>query len=370
MRFSDGTAASASLDLAAAGIRGFPPGSGVYAPSEGIDIRFLAYEGELPAIQAATLALDLLLPEGTPVGAAADLARSVEAQGSGNQNGSLADRLSLSLAGFLCPEVSEAAFEVRPVCLVSLEGEALRSLAEACMSYGLPLVALCPEAGIRGLPPGLLARAGGSVFAIGVKGGKEAIDLLEHGAGAESGPFRLLPLGSGSPLRFVGKLVHLIVRFLEERRGFSGELYLSVPDRDEEAIAVALWAWSWGLPLTGILVPEEMPAPSSVGGHARALLARFMEAHPHASLLIRPDCGDFRSGLEGHGKLFLLGSRSLASGDGEGIAAQGDPDLGADDPRAGLTLPPDAMVEPGPGQLGAVMESIAEKWLRTPPGPL
>ncbi|MFZ4618515.1 MAG: hypothetical protein ACOYM2_20315 [Rectinemataceae bacterium] len=370
MRFSDGTAAFASLDLATAGLQGFPPGSGVYAPSEGIDIRFLAYEGELPAIEAATLTLDLLLPEGTPVGAAADLARSVLAHGSGNQHGSLADRLSLSLAGFLCPAVSEAASEGRPVCLVSLEGEALRSLAEACMSYGLPLVALCPEAGITGLLPGLLARAGGSVFAIGVKGGKEAILLLEHGAGAESGPFRFLPLGSGSPLRFIGKLVHLIVRFLEERRGFQGELYLSAPDRDEETLAVALWAWSWGLPLTGILVPEEMPAPSPGSGHAAALLARFVEAHPHASLLIRPDCGDFRSGLEGHGKLFLLDSRSLASGDGEGIAAHGGLDRGSGAPGAGVTLPPDAMVEPGPGKLGVVMESIAQKWLRAPPGTL
>ncbi|MEI6386218.1 MAG: hypothetical protein WCQ50_06265 [Spirochaetota bacterium] len=363
MHFSDGTAADPALDLAAAGLRGFPCGSGVYAPCEGIDIRFLAYEADLSAIEAATLALDLLLPEGTPVGTAADLARSVDAYGPGKKHGNLADRLSLSLARFLGAKGSSEAFCGSPVSLVSLEGEALRSLAEACVAYELPLVVLCPETGIMGLPSSLLAGSGGSVYPIGVKGGKGAIQLLERGAAQEAGPFRLLPLGSGSPLRFVGRLVHLIVRFFEERRGFAGELYLSVPDRDDEALAVALWAWSWGLPLTGILVPQERPVPAPGAGPAAALLNRFMEAYPHASLLLRPDGVDFRSGLEGHGKLFLLDVPGDEAFDGD---APGGDAPGGDESGPGMALPPDTVVEPGPGRLGIAMEAIAKRWQATP----
>lgn len=314
MRFKS-TRAAAPLSFLDAALRGYPADGGFYMPADDADIRSSVYapadsfadvialsasellSSELDPRQIAMIVRHAYFPEPTVHHLDDDIFILDLTQGPG---ASAADYGAAFTAAFM-----ERAFDpVEKVVLAAASGREASALALAFSAlgkdnaHGLRLVLLCPEGESVQLPVGTGCA---SVVMLGVKGGISAARALERRASGESLLGRgVIPGGSATPVRLLGRSLLLIGLFSLARRGLSGDLIVAAPSSDLLGLVTGLWAWSWGLPVSAFLLPRRPGEPSSAllidllsgfaatdGSSGAEFLERFDAEYPLGSLVLR-----------------------------------------------------------------------------------
>ncbi|HOX49598.1 MAG TPA: hypothetical protein P5165_08665 [Spirochaetia bacterium] len=345
MKFESTRRGGQALPFREAVLRGYPADGGLFMPAGEADLRYAVYSPAASFQETIALAAGALFPEELdPLKAAAvaDLAFASEpsafAYGEDLLVLDLARGPSASAADYgaaFAAAITGDLLAAPGVAVAAAEGREAAALAaafagpkgQASRRGAAPLVLLCPEEGLRGLPPSI---RGGGVILLGVKGGPEAASLLERRAsGGRLGAASLIPLGAGTPARLAGRALLLVGLFALARRGLSGDLLVSAPPSDGFGLATGLWAWSWGLPVSAFVVARPPSAPrlpgDSLAGFgldpmAEELLAPFARDCPLGSLALLVDVEAGAARREA-AALAASGGPGLDAGSALGLAA-------------------------------------------------
>ena len=346
MKFESTRRDGQALPFREAVLRGYPADGGLFMPAGEADLRYAVYSPAASFQETIALAAGALFPEELdPLKAAAvaDLAFAFEPSAFAYGE----DLLVLGLARGPSASAADygAAFAAAvvgdllaspdgAVAVAAAEGRDAAALAaafagprgQASRRGAASLVLLCPEEGLRGLPPS----SRGGVVLLGVRGGPEAARFLERKAsGGRLGAASLVPLGAGTPARLAGRALLLVGIFALARRGLSGDLLVSAPPSDGFGLATGLWAWSWGLPVSAFVVARPPSAPrlpgDSLAGfgldrEAEELLSPFARDCPLGSLALRVDVEAGAARKEA-AAFAASGGPGLDSGSALGLAA-------------------------------------------------
>jgi hypothetical protein len=293
MRFTDENGSLLGLMDAAA--RGYPPGAGFFWPMGDADLRPAVYAPEAAYPEAASSVIAALFPEDldplmagrlssrafprAPAGFDRDEDILVADYAAG-PSASSADPEAAFLAGIL----GSVARRSGPLLLLAdgsgCEGAAL-SEAIAGM-HDLRLALLYPEGqAARGIKGQRLAREGGQVSLVSVRGDRAAVDrLIRSAAGSSLAGMSATAAGPANPARFASRLVLLAATFAGLRKGTAGDLFMGVRAGDGLGLAACLWAWRLGLPISGIVLAVGEKGVLGLDPWGRLLVERFDADRP------------------------------------------------------------------------------------------
>jgi hypothetical protein len=288
MRFID--EGGGILGLLDATARGYPASAGFFAPMGDSDLRPAVYAPESAYADAAASAIAALFPEEVDPFMAERLAlRAFPVEppcfelGAGiliadYRSGSSSSSVD-SEAGFLAGILATVARRSGPRLLLAdgsgCEGAAL---AEAIAGvHELKLALLYPEgSSASGVKSQRLAREGGQVSLVSVRGDRTAVDrLIREAAGAKVAGMEVTAAGPANPARFAARIVALTATFAILRKGTAGDLYMGVRAGDGLGLAACLWAWKLGLPTTGIVLSVSEKGVLGSDPWGRSLVERF-----------------------------------------------------------------------------------------------
>ena len=267
MRFTDENGGRLGLIEAAA--RGYPAGAGYFSPMGDADLRPAVYAPESAYGDAASSAIAALFPEDVDPLMSGRLAHRAFSQapalfklGEGvlvvdyaeGPSASAADYEAAFLAGILASEARRAGARI---LLADGSGSEGAALAEAIAGLrDLRLALLYPEGALaRGIRGQRLAREGGQVSLIAVRGDRTAVDsLIREAAGSRLAGALATAAGPANPARFAARIVAQAATFDILRKGTAGDIFLGIRGGDGLGLAAGLWAWRLGLPITGIVL--------------------------------------------------------------------------------------------------------------------
>jgi hypothetical protein len=293
MRFIDEDGGILGLIDAAA--RGYPPSAGFFSPLGDSDLRPAVYAPESSYADAAQSATAVLFTEDVDpfmaerlAGRAFSLTPPCYEPGEGilvadycsGPSASDAD----SEAGFLAGILASVARRAGPMLLIADgSGREGAALAEAIVGASeLKLVLLYPEgrsaSGVKGQR---LAREGGQVSLVSVRGDRPAVDrLIREAAGTRIAGMAVAAAGPANPARFAARIVALAATFAILRKGSVGDFYMGVRAGDGLGLAARLWAWRLGLPITGIVLSVSEKGILGPDPWGRSLVGRFDAERP------------------------------------------------------------------------------------------
>jgi hypothetical protein len=293
MRFMDED--GGFLGLLDAAARGYPAAAGFFSPMGDADLRPAVYAPESSYADAASSAIASLFPEdvdplmsGRLAERAFSQAPACRARGEGILVADYAAGPSASAAGseaaFLAGILAAVARRSGPRILLAdgsgCEGAALSEAVAGIHELGLVL--LYPEgrsaAGVKGPR---LAREGGQVTLVAVRGDRGAVDrLIREAAGKGVAGMGATAAGPANPARFAARIVALAATFAILRKGTAGDLYMGVRAGDGLGLAANLWAWRLGLPITGIVLASSEKGVLGLDPWGRRLVERFDAERP------------------------------------------------------------------------------------------
>jgi hypothetical protein len=295
MKFIDEN--GASLGLMDATARGYPRPQGAFAPSGDGDLRPAIYAPEASYADSAASTIAALFPEDLdPVFAERLSARAfsepprliepggdiVVADYSAGPSGSTAD----SEAAFLSGVLAAVARRDGPLLLLADgSGSEGAALAEAVAGLkDLRLVLLYPTGqAAGGIKSQRLAREGGQVLLVGVRGDRAAVDrLIREAAGKRLDGAFAVATGPANPARFAARIILAASTFTLMRKGAAGEIYMGIRAGDGIGFASCLWAWRLGLPLAGIVLSVGEKGVLGIDSAGRHLVERFDADRPGA----------------------------------------------------------------------------------------
>ncbi len=293
MRFIDEN--GGFLGLIEASKRGYPSAPGAFSPAGDADLRPGIYAPEAAYSEAAASTIAALFPEEIdPVMADRLAARAfaeaparcergegiLVADYASGPSGSAADSENAFLAGLL----AVAARRGGPrLLLADGSGSEGSSLSEAVAGMpDLRLALLYPEGhAASGIRSQRLARDGGQVRLIGVRGGRAAVDgLIREAVGETFGGAGVTAAGPANPARFAARIVALASTFSILRKGVAGDLFIGIRAGDGLSFAACLWAWRLGLPIKGIILSIGAKGVLGLDPAGRALVDRFDAERP------------------------------------------------------------------------------------------
>jgi len=293
MRFIDEN--GGLIGLMDASARGYPPARGAFSPAGDADLRPAVYAPEASYAEAAASAIAALFPEEIdPVMADRLAGRAfAEAPARRERGGDIlvADYASGpsgcasdAETGFLSGILGLAARHGGPRLLMADgTGSEGASLSEAIAGVpGLRLALFYPEGqAASGIRSQRLAREGGQVDLIAVRGDRVAVDrLIRQAAGRMIDGTGLTAAGPANPARFAARIVALAATFSILRKGAVGDLLTGICAGDGLGFAACLWAWRLGLPLKGILLSIGTKGVLGLDPAGRALVDRFDAERP------------------------------------------------------------------------------------------
>ncbi len=277
MRFSSTRNPALRASLFEAAVEGFPRDGGLYVPASEPDLRSLIYSlgGSLPYRDLASLASSAVFGDDLDPLEAARLAEAAYTFSPGirsldestslvdlstGPSGSFKDYGMTFLAALLASRPESG---VRTV-LLATTGDTGTAAAEAFRSVGnLRLVLLYPEGRVQGVRRELLARNGGFVEAVRVRGGFEACRTLVRRAFERSGErLRLVPATSANIARLLAQVFYFLYAFVFLRDRNPGDFLAAVPSGNLGNLISGLYAWRWGVPITGFILIGP-PGPQS-----------------------------------------------------------------------------------------------------------
>jgi len=293
MRFIDeGGGIRGLLDAASLG---YPAAAGFFSPLGDSDIRPAVYAPDSSYADAASSSIAALFAEDVDPFMAERLARRAFASAppsfeAGNgivvvdrsrgPSGSAADSEASFMAGIL----SSAAKRSGPIMLLAdgsgFEGAALSEAVAGTRELSLTLLYPegCPASGVRGQR---LAREGGAVRLISVRGDKRAVEeLIRQAAGRRIGGSCVAAAGPANPARFAARIVSLAASFAELRKGNAGDFFVGVRAGEGIGLAACLWAWRLGLPISGIILSVSEKGILGPEPWGKGLVGRFDAERP------------------------------------------------------------------------------------------
>jgi hypothetical protein len=293
MRFIDEQ--GGSLGLLDAASRGYPAGPGTFAPIGDGDLRPAVYAPDASYAETAASVIASLFPEDIDPFMAERLAarafpaapaRSEAGEGiliadfAAGASGSAADAEAAFLAGIL----ATAAKRVGPLLLLAdgrgPEGAALSEAISGIKDLRLALLYPRgePASGVKSLR---LAREGGQVSLLNVRGDRSEIDrLIREAAGKSVAGMGVVAGGPANPARFAARIIELSSVFSILRTGAVDDLFLGVRAGDGRGFASCLWAWRLGLPIKGIVLSAGEKGILGLDASGRALVDRFDAERP------------------------------------------------------------------------------------------
>jgi hypothetical protein len=293
MRFTDekGTA----LGLIGAAARGCPEVPGSFAPTGDGDLRPAVYAPEASYTETAASALASLFPEDLDPLLAERLAARAFAEPpaihgpdadilvldySSGPSGSGADMETALLAGILAGVARRGGPRLLLADGSGPEGEALSEAIDGVRD--LSLVLLYPQGqAASGLRSQRLARQGGQVTLLSVRGDRGAVEgLIREAAGRSLAGMAVTAAGPANPARVAARIVSLATSFSLLRTGIAGDLYYGIRGGDGLGLAACLWAWRLGLPLTGIILSVGEKGVLGIEAAGRNLVDRFDADRP------------------------------------------------------------------------------------------
>lgn len=293
MRFIDES--GESLGLMEASARGYPAAGGAFSPAGEADLRPALYAPEASYAEAAASAIAALFPEDVdPVMAERLAARAFDAapertdRGDGilvadyasGPSGSAADAEASMLAGILAVVARRGGPRLLLADGSGCEGAALSEAIAGVTDLRLAL--LYPQGhAASGIRSQRLAREGGQVSLVNVRGDRASVDrLIRKASGRTLGNAGLTAAGPANPARFVARIVTIAATFSILRKGTAGDLLLGIRAGDGLAFAACLWAWRLGLPLKGIVLSMGAKGVLGLDQAGRALVDRFDAERP------------------------------------------------------------------------------------------
>ncbi len=283
------------LGLLDAAARGYPTTPGAFAPTGDGDLRPAVYAPDASYPETAASAIAALFPEDFDPLMAERLAvrafpsapqqcESLDgilvADYASGPSGSSEDAGAAFLAGIL----AAAARKSGPRLLLSdgagSEGAALSEAIAGIKDLRLAL--LYPEgARASGIKSQRLAREGGQVSLLGVRGDRGAVDrLIREAAGKNVAGMGATAAGPANPARFAARIVELASIFSILRKGEAGDLFMGIRAGDGLGFAACLWAWRLGLPLMGIVLSVGEKGVLGLDTAGRDLIDRFEADRP------------------------------------------------------------------------------------------
>jgi hypothetical protein len=283
------------LGLLDAAARGYPSSGGFFAPLGDVDLRPAVYAPESSYSDAASSATAALFAEdldpfmaGRLAARAFSLAPSGFDAGDGilvvDYRSGRSESSADSEANFLAGILAAIARRSGPLTLIAdgsgCEGAALSEAIAGNRELGLTL--LYPEgmmaSGVKGQR---LAREGGQVRLISVRGDRAAVErLVRQAAGRSVGGAGIVAAGPANPARFAARLVALAATFAIFHKGNAGDLFMGVRAGDGLGLAACLWAWRLGLPITGIVLSVSEKGVLGPEPWGRSLVERFDAERP------------------------------------------------------------------------------------------
>jgi hypothetical protein len=333
MRFTDEN--GGLLGLADAAARGYPAAPGFFSPLGDADLRQAVYAPESEFADAASSAIAALFPEDVDplmsdrlANRAFSLSPACYERGEGilvadyaeGPSASAFDYEAAFLAGILAPVARHAG---PLILLADGSGSEGAALSEAVAGiHDLRLALLYPEGrSAGGIKAQRLAREGGQVSLVAVRGDRAAVDrLIREAAGESLAGMGATAAGPANPARFAARIVALAATFAILRKGTAGDLFMGIRGGDGLGLAACLWAWRFGLPLTGIVLSVSEMGVLGLEPSGRSLVKRFDADRPGVirSLAL----------LQGVDREAALASRAA-------LAAEGGPSL---DMASAMTL--------------------------------
>jgi threonine synthase len=193
---------------------------------------------------------------------------------------SAADQEAAFLAGILASVARRSGPRILLADGTGSEGAALSEALSGV--HDLRLALLYPEGhsavGVKGQR---LAREGGQVSLISVRGDRGAVDrLIRAAAGKSLTGMEATAAGPANPARFAARIVAFAATFALLRKGTSGDLFMGIRGGDGLGLAACLWAWRLGLPITGIILSVSEKGVLGSDPSGRSLVGRFDADRP------------------------------------------------------------------------------------------
>jgi threonine synthase len=293
MRFTDDH--GCLLGLLDAASRGYPAAMGFFSPMGDADLRPAVYAPESAYADAALSAIAALFSEDVDPLMSERLALRafslspaclepregiLVADYTSGPSASVADQEASFLAGILASVARRSGPRVLIADGTGSEGAAL---SEAIVGiHDLRLALLYPEGQSAGGVKGQrLARDGGQVSLIAVRGDRGAVDrLIREAAGEGIAGMGATAAGPANPARFAARIVSLAATFAILRKGTAGDFFMGVRGGDGLGLAACLWAWRLGLPITGIVMSASEKGVLGLEPSGRCLVERFDAERP------------------------------------------------------------------------------------------
>jgi threonine synthase len=293
MRFIDEN--DGILGLLDATARGYPARAGFFSPVGDADLRPAVYAPDSAYGDAASSAIASLFPEDIdPLMSQRLAARAFSQAPACREDGegilvadytsgpsaSAADLEAAFLAGILA---SVARRSGPRMLLANGAGPEGAALSEAIAGLrDLRLALLYPEGqSASGVKSQRLAREGGQVSLVAVRGDRAAVDrLIREAAGKSLAGMVATAAGPANPARFGARIVALAATFAILRKGTAGDLFMGIRGGDGLGLAACLWAWRLGLPITGIVLSVSEKGVLGLEPSGRRLVERFDADRP------------------------------------------------------------------------------------------
>jgi threonine synthase len=293
MRFTDEL--GGLLGLLDAAARGYPAVAGFFSPKGDADLRPAVYAPESGYADAASSAIAVLFPEDVDplmserlAARAFCLTPACRDRGEGilladytaGPSASAADAETAFLAGILAAVARRSGPRMLLADGSGWEGAALSEAIAGI--HDLRLVLLYPEGKVAGgIKSQRLAREGGQVSLVSVRGDRVAVDrLIREAAGTSVAGMAVTAAGPANPARFAARIVVLAATFAILRKGTSGDLFMGIRAGDGLGLAACLWAWRLGLPLTGIVLSASERGVLGLDPSGKSLVERFDAERP------------------------------------------------------------------------------------------
>jgi threonine synthase len=293
MRFIDEK--GAILGLMDASARGYPVSGTVFSPTGDADLRPAVYAPDATYSDTVSSVIAALFPEDidpfmaerlTSRAFPLDQPRSEQSDGiivvdySSGPSASAADSEAAFLAGILAFVARRSGAHILLADGSGSEGPALSEAVAGLKD--MHLVLLYPEGQeARGVKGPRLAREGGQVKLLSVRGDSVAVDrLIREAAGSSIAGRFATAAGPANPARFAARIVSLASTFAVLRNGVSGDLFMGIRAGDGFGLASCLWAWRLGLPITGIVLAAGEKGVLGMDLSGRSLVERFDTERP------------------------------------------------------------------------------------------
>ena len=278
-----------------AAARGYPRVSGAFAPTGDGDLRPAVYAPDAAFQETAASAMASLFPEDLDPLMAQRLAARAFPSAPGirdfrgdilvldhasGPSGSASDSETAFLAGILAGVARHSGPRVLLADGTGPEGEALSEAVAGLRDLRLAL--LYPQgSAASGIRSQRLARQGGQVSLISVRGDRFAVEsLMREAAGTSIAGMSVTAAGPSNPARVAARIVSLALSFSMLRTGAAGDLYFGIRGGDGLGFAACLWAWRLGLPLTGIVLSVGERGVLGLDAASRNLVDRFDADRP------------------------------------------------------------------------------------------